>query len=58
MMNSLIINCQNLKVIEIVTKNEDWKNCLLDKTNSYLSFKPYPSWLGQVEINGKENGHG
>ena len=44
--------------IEIVSDNPAWQACLSDKVNSFLSFKPYPSWIGQIEVNGKENGNG
>ena len=44
--------------IEVISENSAWKECLSDNENSFLSFKPYPSWIGQVEVNRKENGNG
>ncbi len=49
------IDC--LEDIEVISDNPGWQACLSDKKSSFLSFKPYPSWIGQIEINGKENGH-
>lgn len=37
--------------IEIKTSVEEWKNCLADKENKFLNYKPYPGWVGHIEIN-------
>lgn len=49
----------NYEDIEIVSDNKAWRECLSDEKNNFLAFKPYPSWVGQVEMNGaKENENG
>jgi uncharacterized protein (DUF362 family) len=45
------------KDIEVISDNPEWRDCLLNKESGFLSFKPYPSWIGEIEINGKTNGH-
>jgi hypothetical protein len=37
---------------DVVVKcsNDEWRNCLANKSDSFLSFKPYPGWVGQLEI--------
>jgi uncharacterized protein (DUF362 family) len=44
--------------IEIAASDPMWRACLSDKESDFLSFKPYPSWIGQIEMNGGENGNG
>lgn len=44
--------------IEIAAADPAWRECLSDKKSDFLSFKPYPSWIGQIEVNGRENGNG
>lgn len=41
--------------IEIKTENAEWRNCLSDSKNRFLNFKPYPGWIGHLEI-GSKNG--
>ena len=36
--------------IYVETSNPDWKNCLENKTNKFLEYKPYPGWVGHLEI--------
>jgi uncharacterized protein (DUF362 family) len=38
------------KDIEVISKNLEWNNCLSDENAKFLSFKPYPSWIGHIEI--------
>ena len=44
--------------IEVLSPNKNWLNCFSDKKNSFLSFKPYPTWIGRIEVNSKENENG
>ena len=45
--------------IEVVTNNSEWQNCLSDNKNRFLNYKPYPGWIGHLEIGtGKNNGNG
>jgi uncharacterized protein (DUF362 family) len=48
---------RELDDIRVVCDNPAWRDCLRDKESRFLAFKPYPSWVGQVEINHQENGH-
>ena len=43
--------------IEVLCDDPTWQRCLLDRESSFLSFKPYPSWVGHVEVNHKNNGN-
>lgn len=36
--------------IEVISDNPEFRNCLEDKTNRYFSYKPYPGWVGHIEI--------
>jgi hypothetical protein len=36
--------------IEIKTSVEEWKNCLTDRENKFLDYKPYPGWIDFIEI--------
>ncbi len=49
-----ITNCNQ---IEVLSDNLGWRKCFTDKTSSFLSFKPYPSWVGQVEIDHQVEGN-
>lgn len=42
---------KDLSDIKIKTSVEEWKNCLTDKENKLLNYKPYPGWVGHIEIN-------
>ncbi len=41
---------KNFSDIKIETTVEEWKNCLFDKENKFLNYKPYPGWIGHIEI--------
>ena len=41
--------------IEVLSDDLKWRDCLSNREDSFLSFKPYPSWVGQIEINQKES---
>lgn len=36
--------------INILSNVNDWKDCLYNKTEKYLDYKPYPGWIGHIEI--------
>lgn len=36
--------------INIKSNVNDWKDCLYNKNNKYLNYKPYPGWIGHIEI--------
>ena len=36
--------------INIKTSNQDWEKCLENKTERFLNYKPYPGWIGHIEI--------
>lgn len=44
--------------IDVVTDEPEWQNCLEDSENTFLGYRPYPSWVGHVEIDHMENGNG
>lgn len=41
---------RGLEDIEIVSDNPAFQKCLDNKTDRFLSFKPYPGWAGYIEI--------
>lgn len=41
--------------IEVVSDEPAWRECFADTSNPFLSFKPYPSWNGKIEMNGEGN---
>jgi len=41
---------KELSDIEIKTSVEEWKNCLTDRENKFLDYKPYPGWIDFIEI--------
>ncbi len=41
---------RKIEDIQVKTSVEDWKNCLADKENKFLNYKPYPGWIGQLEV--------
>lgn len=47
-----------IEEIEIVSDNPAWQKCMSDQKDGFLAFKPYPSWIGQIEIDieGEKNG--
>jgi hypothetical protein len=47
---------KDFSAIEIKTGKSEWQKCLSDKTNRFLNYKPYPGWIGHLEI-GSENGN-
>jgi hypothetical protein len=44
--------------INVVADDPAFENCLKDHESSFLDYKPYPSWVGHVEIDHMENGNG
>jgi hypothetical protein len=36
--------------IEVVTTRDDWKNCTSDLSSRFLSFRPHPGWVNQIEV--------
>jgi hypothetical protein len=46
---------RNYSDIEIKTAEPLWRECLRDKTNRFLNYKPFPGWIGHLEI-GSDNG--
>lgn len=42
---------KELSEIEISTSTKEWEKCLSDKEDKYLNYKPYPGWIGHIEIN-------
>lgn len=36
--------------IAIRTSNESIRSCLSDATNTFFNYKPYPGWVGHIEI--------
>ncbi len=41
---------KNFSDIEVKTSVEEWRNCLTDKKNKFLNYKPYPGWVNHIEI--------
>jgi uncharacterized protein (DUF362 family) len=36
--------------IEVVSLEHSYANCLHDKTSRFCDFRPYPGWVGHIEI--------
>jgi uncharacterized protein (DUF362 family) len=36
--------------IEVLADDPAWRACLSDTKNRFLDFKPYPGWIGHIEI--------
>lgn len=36
--------------IEIKTSVDEWRDCLNDESDRFLNYKPYPGWIGHLEI--------
>jgi hypothetical protein len=41
---------RSLEEIEVISNEKAWENCLKDRTNRFLDFKPHPGWIGHLEI--------
>jgi uncharacterized protein (DUF362 family) len=41
---------RSLEDIEVISNEKAWENCLKDRTNRFLDFKPHPGWIGHLEI--------
>lgn len=41
---------RNIDEIEILSEIEEYCNCLIDKNNKLLNFKPAPGWVGHIEV--------
>ena len=44
------LGVHNYQDIEVRCSNPQWRDCLVNETDSFLSFKPYPGWTGHLEI--------
>ncbi|HEX8197021.1 MAG TPA: DUF362 domain-containing protein [Pyrinomonadaceae bacterium] len=49
---------REFKDMEIKTSVAEWRDCLSNKTDRFLNYRPYPGWIGHLEISGNNNGHG
>jgi uncharacterized protein (DUF362 family) len=36
--------------ISVKTNVREWQDCLQDSSDKFLNFKPYPGWVGHIEI--------
>jgi hypothetical protein len=45
---------RTLDEIEVVSNEPSWVNCLQNRTNRFLDFKPHPGWIGHLEIQPKD----
>jgi len=36
--------------IEVISTDSLWERCLINNDESFLAFKPYPGWVGHIEI--------
>lgn len=41
---------RDLSEITILSSDERITNCLNDKTNKFFDYRPYPGWIGHIEI--------
>lgn len=41
---------KNLSDIKIFSDEEELRNCLSDKNNKFFDYRPYPGWIGHIEI--------
>lgn len=48
--NNYYFGFKKIDEIEVVSNNEKFINCLRDTKNKYFGFKPYPGWVGHIEI--------
>jgi len=45
---------RSLDEIEVISSEPVWRNCLQDRANHFLDFKPHPGWIGHLEIQPKD----
>ncbi len=45
---------QSLEDIQVVCDHAPWRECLSNSTDTFLNFRPYPGWLGHIEIQPKK----
>jgi uncharacterized protein (DUF362 family) len=41
---------RNTSDIEVVTRRDDWKNCISDSSSRFLDFRPHPGWVNHIEF--------
>ena len=41
---------RSLEDIGVISADQGWRECLSDTASSFLAFKPYPGWVGHIEI--------
>lgn len=41
---------RNLDDVRVISNEPIWTNCLQDRTNRFLDFRPYPGWAGRLEV--------
>jgi uncharacterized protein (DUF362 family) len=41
---------KSLEDIKVLASEEKIKNCLNDKTDKFFEYRPYPGWIGHIEI--------
>ncbi len=46
---------KNLEDIDVLSSDEMIRNCLRDKSNKFFNFKPYPGWIGHIEVTNHNN---
>ena len=42
--------------VTVLAQRPEWRACLADRKSRFLDFKPYPSWIGHIEIEPQGNG--
>jgi uncharacterized protein (DUF362 family) len=40
---------RDLRGIQVVSEQAEWRECLENPSNPYLGFRPHPGWRGQIE---------
>jgi uncharacterized protein (DUF362 family) len=41
---------KSIDEIQVISSPKEYENCLKDKSNRFFAFKPYPGWIGHIEI--------
>lgn len=41
---------KDISDIDVVSRDEAIRNCLVDRQNKFCDFRPYPGWIGHIEI--------
>jgi hypothetical protein len=44
------IGVRNYDDIKVVSNADEYENCLVDVENRFCNFRPYPGWIGNIEI--------